>query len=398
MKPTSVASFSLRYADLGTERTFRQPVLKAPELAFPNRVISVILERMERFFRYFDSAEFPPSRRSRVLGSILLAHFTLACLSSARSDEVFVRSSDPKRTEPIRRVGVIAEFESGELTLTLPTGRNEKIPQTRVVDIKTEWSKSRVQGITAMEEGRWSEADNLFRKSKNEEERRWAIRDTMADLIECYRNLDQEDLAGEEFLALYASDPETRHFRLIPLEWRAGSIPPQRESKAELWTKDKSNPVARLLGASWLVCGSKRAAAESTLRELAKDIDVRIARLAEAQLWRLKTTGLKSNDASRWEKRLQEFPVELTPGPRLVIAEAHAKLGNHTDATIAFTRNAILFPTPRKFAILSWLGAARSFDQMEQKDEAARCYSEAKALFPSPSLLEEIEARTRDRK
>ena len=185
----------------------------------------------------------------------------------------------------MKKSGTILEFTGSELRLRSTLGTEETIPAARVVEIQTRWTATHEAGRTARSEGRLDDAIAALRQAKREETRPWAVRQIMADLVGCYLEAGRVDSAGDEFLAILASDPATRHFDVIPIAWRGAAIGAPSEARAAIWLAARKSPPAALLGGSWLLA-TKRTEATAVLEEIAKSNDPRLAGLATIQLWR----------------------------------------------------------------------------------------------------------------
>jgi hypothetical protein len=133
------------------------------------------------------------------------------------------------------------------------------------------------------------------------------------------------DGAVDEFLGILGSDPGTVHFNVIPIAWRASQPDAALEARAATWLASERSPVAIVLGASWLLPTSQRAAATASLNELASSKDPRIAGMAAIQLWRTKLVTAKADDPTRWEAQLEQMPAEIQAAGWYVLGEVLAR-------------------------------------------------------------------------
>jgi tetratricopeptide (TPR) repeat protein len=292
--------------------------------------------------------------------------------SAVAEDFVTVRSKDGQRIS--RRAGTIDDLTGEKLTLVSANGQTESIPFDRVVEISTEWSIPHRNGDALRKEGKLDQAVSAYRQAKRVESRPWGVRQIQAHLVEClFARGDVED-AGDEFLAMMGSDPQSPYFAAIPLAWRNSAGDGGIEVRARAWLNQKST-VATLLGASWLL-GADRKAASAKLEALAKDLDPRVAKLAEAQLWRANRPTAKATDVRRWKATLGDMPDALRPGPSLIVGEVQLRLGEVDDALALFWEPAILHPEQLALSAEGLFLAARGAHQAGRETEAKAALTE----------------------
>lgn len=287
-------------------------------------------------------------------------------------DFVTVRSKDGQRVS--RRAGTIENLTGEKLTLVSPSGQSETIPFDRVVEISTDWTREHTSGDELRRLGKVDQAVSAYRQAKKIESRPWAVRQIQSHLVDCLVARGDFDQAGDEFLAILASDPQSPYFAAIPLAWRQSGNGGGVDVRARAWIAQKS-PVANLLGASWLL-GGDRKTATAKLESLAKDLDPRIAKLAEAQLWRLSRATAKPADVKRWKATLAELPEGLRGGPCLMIGEAQLRLGETDEALAHLWEPALLQPDRRAIAAEGLMLAARGALQAQRLAEAKSAVTE----------------------
>jgi len=178
--------------------------------------------------------------------------------------------------------GRVVEFYGGQLLLMLPGGRQRSIPAEKVLKIETQYTASYAAAEKAFLARRFDQALTLYRRALEEEPRRWVRRQTLARMVWCYRALDRWMEAGQTFLLLWQSDPQTPYFDCIPLCWVPRQPSAELEQSARNWLAGPE-PVKILLGASHLVNTAARQQALAQLARLTAAEDRRIALLAAAQ-------------------------------------------------------------------------------------------------------------------
>jgi tetratricopeptide (TPR) repeat protein len=272
--------------------------------------------------------------------------------------------------------GTIADFTGERLVLRTAAGIEREIPTPQVEEIQTDWPPEKLAADRAMEEGKYEEAVVSYQRALGEERRVWAQRELVARLVSCYDNLDQFDLAGEAFLRLVASDPQTHHFASMPLSWTPFQPSPDFERRAATWLERKQDPISVLMGASWLLSTGRRGDATEALRRLASDRDPRIAALAQAQLWRTRIVTATPDEIQRWDRLISAMPADLRGGAYFVLGRALAARSQHEKAAVALLRAPLLYPADRRLAAAALLSAGRQLEKIGQEEEAITLYRE----------------------
>jgi tetratricopeptide (TPR) repeat protein len=305
--------------------------------------------------------------------SIVLA--TLA-VSQSRAEDAIVFAGGKGGKERVRRTGTINDYSGAGLVITTASGRQETIPAEKVLEIQATSTKEETSGDALKAAGKLDEALEAYRQAKRSEPRRWVVRRIMSKLVNGYELAGQIDAAGDEFLALIASDEETPYFSAIPLAWRTSAMPP---TKAQAW-QAASEPAAQLLGASWLLSGADRAKASSTLKTLSSDLDPRIAHLASAQLWRMSLVTASSNEIARWQQQIERMPPQLRAGPLLVLGDGMARTGKSDDALLAWLQVPLVYPQRETLSAEGYRSAAKALEKAGRADDAARVQREIDSL------------------
>ena len=320
----------------------------------------------------------PPTRRCRTglcrSGLVVLLAALAALPLTLQAEDVVVVST--KRLRNTRLFGQIIDMTGSKLVFRHNSGREETIDGKRVIEVESPWSPLLREADACFQQSDYSQALTAYLKSLAEERRGWVKRRILVRLVWCDRYLDRVNEAGEAFRILYTSDPTTRDFAAIPLTWTTVQPPSPLELRAKKWLADRDSSVARLMGASWLLSTSSRAAAIQTLRRLASDKDPRVAFLAEAQQWRTKLATVGAEEVTRWGSRVDQMSVSIQAGPSFVLAAALARNGDPESAALAYLRIPILFAQHRRLSARSLMAAARQLEKMDQVDEARGLYRE----------------------
>jgi tetratricopeptide (TPR) repeat protein len=325
-----------------------------------------------------------------------LVALALGTSSVFAQDAVIIAGQEGR--PPVTRRGEIVELTGTELRLKTAAGRIEPIPRERVVELTTKWTEAHAHGDALRQAGKLDEAITAYQQAKEQESRPWARRQIAAAMVGCYVESGRFDLAGDEFLTIVAADPTTQHFDVIPLAWR--SFPPDAvlEARAEKWlAAGQRNPVAALLGASWLLSTSRRAAAIEVLEELSSrrglGEDQRLAQLANVQLWRSKIVTAAAGDVSRWKAAVERMSAETQGSGWYVVADALARLGQHEEAALAYLRVPILHGQQRVMAADALVAAGKQLESLGRSAQAAGLYREVLRDFAFTPAAGEAKAR-----
>jgi tetratricopeptide (TPR) repeat protein len=321
---------------------------------------------------------------------VFVAAFLVVPRDTAAADTVIVRTTDGQNQR--RVTGTVVDYTGELLRLQHPSGREEKFPSSRIVDVAGDWTKNHQEANRLFAEGDYEQAEPRYRVALRDEDRRWVRRRVLAQLTWCYRHLGQTDKAVKAFLPLYRDDAKTLYFDAIPLTWTSRQPEVGLANVAGTWMKDDGS-AARLIGASWSLSSSRRAEAIQVLRRFAADPDPRIVFLAEAQLWRTKVTTVNQQDINRWRQRIEVMPARIRGGPYYVLGQALARHAQHEQAALAFMKAAILHKHQRDLAPHALLAAGRELETIEQGNEAAGLYREILVDYASSQAASEAGTR-----
>lgn len=328
-------------------------------------------------------------RRAIVRGCIVCG-LSVAAIPSLLADVVVVRQGADGQQ---RRSGEIVDYTGERLVLKLPDGRTEQIPADRVDAVEMQRAAEHEEADRLYHDGQDAEAANLYRRVVEREPRRWVQRLLLAQLARCYRNLEQPDRAGEMFLTLLRSDPQTPWYDAIPLAWTAKSPSAELTRTVEAWMAAAQPPASALLGASWLLTTERREEALRTLGRLTTNDDQRVAQLAEAQRWRAAHVTATADEVQRWRTRLDQFDASLQAGPSYIVGLALARLQDPQQSALAFLRVSILHPDQRNLAAESLLAAGQQLEKGADPDGAARLYRELIQRYPQHLVAPEAKRR-----
>lgn len=339
--------------------------------------------------------------RSILAGSVLLAADVspraVAAQAAQRSPADTNQEADRRHNAHVtlRPAGVargrlsfraeVVDYNGNGLTLKMESGQLKRYRPDEVISVTPDLSASHQQADRLFHRRQWREAALGYRAALGEErdpQRAWVRRQILAQMVRAFRAAGDLVTAGETFLRLYRSDPDTVHFSVIPLEWIGRVTTEPVYSRAEHWMNESTEPVARLLGASHLLTSSQRSDALIVLeQELTRDLDRRVRELALAQVWRTKVVTADLHAVESWQRQIESMPEALRGGPYYVLGQAYAQLGDPQAAALAYLWVPLVYDHDRELAGRSLLGAARALEKLGQHSEAVTLIEEVRDRF-----------------
>jgi tetratricopeptide (TPR) repeat protein len=277
--------------------------------------------------------------------------------------------------------GYVEDYTGRELSVRLrPNEAVRRYPRADVIEVVTEYTPHHEKGRRLFASRKINEARQEFAASLNDEDRPWVRREILASQVRCALWTGDYQQAALRFLPIVESDPETFHYSLVPLNWTDDEPASKLRRDAREWMNSTTSPLLRLIGASWLLSvadGTRDA--EQSLKRLARESDVRIQRLAQMQLWRLK---LKENarvdpeEIDRWGRFAEELSVELRGGSYFVIGQAWAQRQEYERAARAYLWLPLVYDADRWLCSHACFQAAQSLAEPGDQSQAANLYSE----------------------
>lgn len=314
---------------------------------------------------------------------LLLAVGVLAGCVAARADEdTVVYTAGPEARGRLTVSGTILDYTGEQLRIRTDAGRELVVPTDRISEIKTKWTAAYEDGDRLFAAGDFAAAIDKYRQALRDEQRVWAERQILARSVRACCHVEDYGRAGELFLRLVTSDRATQHFEVIPLAWWPHRPAPGLQQQAAGWLANSREPVAQLLGASWLLESTQRPAAVAALEQLQKDRDRRVSQLAETQRWRTRCSVASEDEVRGWETAIGRLRADLRAGPYFLLGQGWSTVGHHEQAVLAFLRCPVLYPGDRRVAASALLSAARELETIGQRDEAAGLLRELRQRYP----------------
>ena len=235
--------------------------------------------------------------------------------------------------------GILLDWDSKRVLLFRSTGKAETtVPGDTIVRIEPAWTNESGEEIHRLFMERQfklvitkgQEVVNKFEKSGLPV---WQRRLILAEMIESCSALGKPQIAGTLFVVLAkGAPPPVLLFSTIPLPWGETAFADLDMKKiqtlAEEWITQESES-AKLLGAAWLLTGTKRTFAIETLEELAKSSkSPMIVAYAKAQLWRtVPPAEVLSDRYPRWLAERDKLLLPAQAGPTMLLAERLQQAG-----------------------------------------------------------------------
>lgn len=282
--------------------------------------------------------------------------------------------------------GDIVDYTGDGLLLRPRAGPERTIPVEQVLAVETKRQAPFLEAQAAFTAGRADDALALLRDAMSAESRAWARREIAAEIVRCLQAIGNDPAACEVFLKLISEDPRTPYMDCIPLGWTPDQQSSAVESAAQAWLLD-TRPAAQLLGASYLLLGSRGTEAAARLRNLSlgREGDSRIALLAVAQLWRTQIPTAPPEEVERWEGTAEKLPLPYRSGPYYVIASAWARHGRADQAATFYLKVGLLCANPRPLVARCLWEAAEALPKTGWEEDAAGVENlrrELKQRFP----------------
>jgi tetratricopeptide (TPR) repeat protein len=304
-----------------------------------------------------------------------------------------------RRGKPVTRAGEIVNYDAKELQLRLPQGGTQQVPTQRLVKIESERSRQHQRADEAFGQRDYSSALALYRSAYRTETRLWRKQQIVARCVECLHRLGRIADAAATYLALWKQDTETPYYATIPLAWRAKPADRGWENEALEWTDAGQPAVARLIGASWLLTGQHRAAADRTLVELTeREAAHWIGRIAAAQRWRMRDVAASDADLQEllgWQTTITQLPDGLRAGPAFVVARALARHNRPDEAVLLYLQVALVEEPGSELAAESLWASGQLLERAGRRDEAKRVFRELIDAYPDHPLTQEAQRAAR---
>ena len=202
-------------------------------------------------------------------------------------DRIVVRTAGGSR---IGTPCVIHDYTGREVVYQTKAGSAmRRMPRREILEVTTHYNEPHTEAKKLLAEGKAKEAFEKLDTVLDRENRVWVRREILATQVNCALWNGDRVTAGERFLAIFDSDPNTIYFPLMPLSWSDGPPSDQLVQASRQWMALTTNAAAKLLAVSHLLTDKQHAASVlKGLKDLARNENAEIQRYGQIQLWREK--------------------------------------------------------------------------------------------------------------
>ena len=253
-----------------------------------------------------------------------------------------------------------------------------RIPREEVVEVRTAYTPHHEKGRQLLANGKPAEAKAELTRALKEEDRTWVRREILAQLVRCSLWDGNYREAVPLFLSIVESDPETLHYGLAPLAWSDEPAEANLKLDARRWIAERS-PESQLIGASHLLFDRElNDQAEATLRRLATEPNVKLVRLAQMQLWRVRSVSgtATPGEMVRWEAAIDDLPEELRVGGYFVLGQTFRRQQQPERGAGVLLWLPLVYDADRHLAARACFDAAEMIESFGDRAQATNLYSE----------------------
>ncbi len=346
----------------------------------------------------------------------------------------YIRTQSARASRPLRQVGIMIAIvvlfaaaargeEKDRVVFRQPNGASIGI-SGRIVDyngqtIEIEMASSSKQrsfdvgtitkveytrlpnheaGLKSLRAKRWDEALRWLDLALEQELRRWVRREILALEVQCLTQLGHYGAAGDKFLTIVESDPDTFYYKHLPLLWTARELTPDDIIRARQWM-ESTRAAARLLGASFLINDPQQGdSAAQVLRKLSSHPDSRIMGLARGQSWRtkLRQGQVTDNDLRTWASQIESMPEGLRAGPYYLLGRGYLATQHPLRAAQAFLWVPLVYDHDTQLAARACLEAAHALIAAGQTKQGQTLLREVTTRYADTPFAGEARAGLKD--
>lgn len=317
----------------------------------------------------------------------------LASSVCVAQDKVIVQQPGGSRF-PIS--GIVEDYTGREVLLQVRAGEQaRRYLRQDVIEVQTVYTAHHEKGRQLLAQGKPVEAKAELNLALKEEDRTWVRREILAQLIRCALWNGDYRAATTSFLSIIESDPETLHYGLAPLNWTNQPSDGSARIEARTWITSRSL-TSQLIGASHLLFDKEmNDQADSTLRRLARETNVKLQRMAQMQLWRARSVGgtATPGELARWETSIDELPEELRAGGLFVLGQIYRQQHQPERAASLLLWLPMVYDADRHLAARACFDAAELVESFGDKNQAISLYGELVFRFSDTPLARKAEER-----
>jgi len=310
--------------------------------------------------------------------------------ASVANDTIHLKQPGSEAVIPVP--ATIDDFTGKFIRFRVGTSVRQELT-SNVVQTDHAFSEGFKRGQNLFKSGDYEAAEGEWKQDLVREPKAWVRREIRAWLIRAAWRQDHWLDAANQFLEIVAEDPDTFHWPIAPLTWTPALREADRAGARRLL--EDSRPVARLLGASFLLKDSQAAAsAERVLKDLMRDSLSQVSGLAKAQLWRTQLgPPISDPELARWRSHIAFLPATLRGGPQYVLAAATFQRDEYDRAAAEFLWVPLVYSQHEPTAARASLEAGVSLLRAGRRDDAVKLLNETVANFAWSNAARDAKAR-----
>ncbi|MCA9128945.1 MAG: hypothetical protein KDB22_17785 [Planctomycetales bacterium] len=233
-----------------------------------------------------------------------------------------------KPPRPRELLGTITDFDAQTLFFTQSDGKVLQLPSDRVSRISVSFNGEVAEASNLVAEHRYLEAITKI-KDCYQSVPQWQQQILVAQIVQSLAAIEDTRRAAIIFGNLTDAEPRPLLFyECIPLCWTVQETDAALLSEATNWLQSE-NESMRLIAASWLLLGERKAQAQTTLTSLKQSQVQVIAMLAGLQAWRLTPVTETKDRLVNWLAYRDSLPPPLQLGPTEFIADRLMRAGEN---------------------------------------------------------------------
>jgi hypothetical protein len=272
--------------------------------------------------------------------------------------------------------GVIAQWDNEQLVLLRPDATvPSRIIGDQVICIDPEWSSAECRQIHT--QYKKQEFRQILKEGlgvlKGAKVPNWQRAVLVSELVGAALAEKRYRIAGTVFVPLAKDRVPQLLLSMVPIPWsnELVSAGPEVLAEAEKWMADDA-PMVQLMGASWLLGGSRRSDAIEVLERLEKNGSGLVSDYAKCQLWRtVPPATILSEHYPKWVAHRDSIHLPAQAGPTMLLADRLQQAGELELAIPCWLRIASLHTDRydlRRAAIDNAVSALKSLGRGDEAD------------------------------
>jgi hypothetical protein len=338
-----------------------------------------------------------PRRPSRSVTLCSMVWVFVACLGGTLCAEDRVTLIPAGAVDPVILIGSIEDYTGLELVLLRPgVASSDRYPANTIQSVQTWRSPMHEQGISELDAGTTSLAEQSLLQALKDEPRDWVKREILALLVRCAIRRHDWGTAGTRFLQITKQDAATPHWNIAPIQWAPQSLGDNPKTMARAWLNG-TDPSSRLLAASWLLLDPVSGeTAHQKLDDLARDPNRIINSYARSQLWRLRLgLELSELEVEKWRKEVRRMPRSFRAGPQYLVGRGLLQRSEPGAAAAELLWLPMVYHENEDLSARALVDAAGALEQTGQTQAALTLYDSVVARYGwSPWASEARHARS----